>query len=86
MFPPSLLIVSEGWGLIDLPLRASTTRGVLDRAFREQEDDQASLQNIYSFTVIVIVIGTRGLSQSSRGAATILSTTSMPRNTSPKTV
>ncbi len=40
----------------------------------------------YSFTVILIVIGCRGLSLSSRAAATILSTTSMPRKTAPKTV
>ena len=40
----------------------------------------------YSFTVTVIVIGSRGLSAASRAAATILSRTSMPRNTSPKTV
>ena len=38
----------------------------------------------YSFTVMVIVIGSRGLLYSSRGAAAILSTTSIPRHTSPK--
>ena len=35
-------------------------------------------------TVIVIVIGSRGLLYSSRGTAAILSTTSIPRITSPK--
>jgi len=41
---------------------------------------------LHSLTVTVMGIGSRGLSNSSRTAATILSTTSIPRKTSPKTV
>jgi hypothetical protein len=42
------------------------------------------LSGSYSLTVMVIGIGSRGLLYSSRGTAAILSTTSMPRITSPK--
>lgn len=38
----------------------------------------------YSFTVTVMITGSSGLLNSSRGRATILSITSMPRMTSPK--
>ena len=41
---------------------------------------------LYSFTVTVIVGGSRGLSRSSRGRPTILSSTSSPLSTSPNTV
>ena len=56
MVPPSLLVISQGWGLSDLPLRASNRGGESSTAgcastedqqapspplFREQEDDQA---------------------------------------------
>ena len=63
---------------------ARRTSIFLSCAFREQEDDQAA--HSYSLTVNVIGIGFNGLSNSSRGEATILSTMSMPRTTSPKTV
>ena len=69
------------WLILECARRTST---FLSCAFREQEDDQAA--HLYSLTVTVIGIACRGLSQSSRAAATILSTTSIPRTTSPKTV
>ena len=57
MIPPNLLVISQGWGLIHPPLRASNEgllRPRVARAqkiirapspplFREQEDDQATL-------------------------------------------
>ena len=69
------------WLILECARRTSTFRAC---AFREQEDDQAA--HLYSLTVTVIGIACSGLSNSSRAAATILSTTSMPRKTSPKTV
>src|SRR5262249_2054494 len=62
---------------------SSSFRG---RALREQGISAGVVPLCYSFTVIFIVIGFKGLSNSSRAAAAILSTTSMPRKTSPKTV
>jgi hypothetical protein len=46
----------------------------------------STLSALYSFTVNSIVIGFSGLSNSSCREAAILSATSMPRKTSPKTV
>ena len=71
-----------GWLILYCARRTST---FLSCAFREQEDDQCR-SALHSLTVIFIVTGFRGLSNSSRAAVTILSTTSIPRKTSPKTV
>jgi hypothetical protein len=37
MFPPSLLGISQGWGLIDLPLRVSNEGSLRPRVVRAQE-------------------------------------------------
>ena len=37
MIPPSLLAISQGWGLIDLPLRASNEGSPRPRVARAQE-------------------------------------------------
>jgi hypothetical protein len=41
MIPPSLLVISQGWGLIDLPLRASNEGLLRPRVARAQKDHQA---------------------------------------------
>ena len=43
MIPPISLVVSQGWGLIDLPLRASNEGSPRPRVARAQETDQAAL-------------------------------------------
>jgi hypothetical protein len=85
MILPSLLAFSQGWGLIDRLLRACNEGSPRPRVARAQEINRLH-PVLYSLTDIVIEIGFRGLSNSSHAAATILSTTSMPRKTSPKTV
>jgi hypothetical protein len=40
MIPPSLLVISRGWGLIDLPLRASNEGLLRPRVARAQKIDQ----------------------------------------------
>jgi hypothetical protein len=40
MFPPSLLVVFQGWGLIDLPLRASNEHILIVRVPRAQKINQ----------------------------------------------
>jgi len=37
MFPPSLLVIPQGWGLIDLPLRASNEGSPRPRVARAQK-------------------------------------------------
>ena len=37
MIPPSLLVISQGWGLIDLPLRASNEGLLRPRVARAQK-------------------------------------------------
>jgi hypothetical protein len=37
MIPPSLLVISQGWGLIDLPLRASNEGSLRSRVARAQK-------------------------------------------------
>jgi hypothetical protein len=37
MIPPSSLVISQGWGLIDLPLRASNEGSPRPRVARAQE-------------------------------------------------
>jgi len=73
-------------GLFGVPLRAFNEGLLRPRVERAQETKQTILHTLHSFTVIFIAIGFRGLSNSSRAAVTILSTTSIPRKTSPKTV
>jgi len=46
MFPPSLLVIPQGWGLIDLPLRASN-EGSRDRALREHRRSTGSIPSLF---------------------------------------